>query len=54
MAKIAAVTGIDQSKFYVNHARARSTGPRITIAQADARVLPFACVVWACRGTVPH
>src|SRR3954453_18177033 len=42
MAKIAAVTGIDQSKFYVDYAHARNTDPRITIAQADARALPFA------------
>ena len=42
MAKIDAVIGIDQSKFYVDYARVRNTDPRITIVQADDRALPFA------------
>lgn len=41
IANVAAITGIDQSEAYVNHARAHNTDPRITIAQADARALPY-------------
>jgi SAM-dependent methyltransferase len=41
IANLAAITGIDQAEVYVNYARDRSTDPRVTIQQADARALPF-------------
>ncbi len=42
LANVAAITAIDQSEAYVNHARANNTDAHITIEQADARALPYA------------
>jgi ubiquinone/menaquinone biosynthesis C-methylase UbiE len=40
-ANIAAVTGVDQAKVYLEYARRRSADPRFTFRHADARALPF-------------
>jgi SAM-dependent methyltransferase len=41
IAKVAAVTGIDQAEAFVEFVRTRSTDARFIFEQADARALPF-------------
>ncbi len=41
VANVASVTGIDQAAVYVSFARSRTTDPRFSFQQADARALPF-------------
>jgi SAM-dependent methyltransferase len=41
IANVAAVAGIDLTPAFVEFARTRSTDPRFTFRQADARALPF-------------
>ena len=41
VANVASVTGIDQAEVYVSFARSRTTDPRFSFQQADARALPF-------------
>lgn len=40
-ANVAAVSGIDQADVYVAYARSRTSDPRFSFQQADARALPF-------------
>ena len=41
VANVAAVAGIDQADVYVTFARSRTSDPRFSFQQADARALPF-------------
>lgn len=46
IANVAAVTGIDRARVYVDHACARTTDARFSFQPADASALPFADAVF--------